>query len=81
MRNRPPKRRCPRCGGEHYAWQEGAGCAGCRRQAREDDAGSESIRELRSLNQQRLRDERDAADRSLTVRDPESWRTVLEGGR
>lgn len=37
-RRRPPLRRCPRCGGQHCAWQEQALCQRCRRETQPDSS-------------------------------------------
>lgn len=42
---RPPKRRCPLCGTDHYAWQEDALCKGCRPEL--DTGAAEAVREAR----------------------------------
>lgn len=35
-RRRPPKRRCPVCGGDVYAWQEDTPCRKCAAELRPD---------------------------------------------
>jgi hypothetical protein len=44
-RPRPPKRRCPLCGADHYAFQEDALCKGCRPEL--DTGVGEAVREAR----------------------------------
>lgn len=61
---RPPKRRCPSCGGDFYGWSEKQGCPGCHRAQRDDNAGAgRTIREIARARQEQIN--REAAEGSL----------------
>lgn len=55
VKSRPPKRRCPVCGGDHYAWQEGTPCRRCRAEVLEERTGlADVLREQRLARRARL---------------------------
>lgn len=55
MSGRPPKRRCPGCGGDHYAWQEGTLCRRCRTDGAGDRAElAGMVRDARLARRARL---------------------------
>lgn len=54
---RPPKQRCPGCGGDFFGWSEGQGCPACRKESMGRAEGQPTIRELRKANQERLKSE------------------------
>ena len=56
VKNRPPLRICPICGGDHYAWQESAPCKRCARaEVAEREAGIGAVlREERLKRRERL---------------------------
>lgn len=63
MRRRIPRRICPNCGTEYYAWAESEGCSDCRAQSNRAELAAmvrqrrETLRQLALDHQEKMKQE------------------------